>query len=88
MKRTYVKPEVNFESFVMSTNIAGDCEPPFVNNASKGTCAVLGGAGLAIFDSQLVSECNATPESMGGAKDYWDGICYHIPDESHNLFNS
>lgn len=88
MKKVYTAPQILFESFVMSTNIAGDCEAPFVDNPSKGSCAVLGTGGLAIFDSKVGTACNATPESMGSASDYWDGLCYHIPTEDANLFNS
>lgn len=87
MKKIYHKPQIVFESFTMSTNIAGDCEPPFVNNASKGVCTVNGNGGLAIFDD-LVSACNANPEEMGGIADHWDGLCYHVPTEDNNLFNS
>lgn len=82
MKKTYTKPEISFESFLMSTNIAGDCEKPFVNNASKGTCAVLGTGGIAVFDGS-VGACKFTAEN-----DQWDGLCYHVPTEAANLFNS
>lgn len=84
MKKTYTKPEISFESFVMSTNIAGDCEKPFVNNASKGSCPVLGSGGLAIFDGLVGAACNAEPAE----KDTWNGLCYHVPTEAANLFNS
>lgn len=83
MKKTYTKPEISFESFLMSTNIAGDCEKPFVNNASKGTCAVLGTGGIAVFDSSVGAACKFTAEN-----DQWDGLCYHVPTEAANLFNS
>ena len=83
MKKTYTKPEISFESFLMSTNIAGDCEKPFVNNASKGTCAVLGTGGIAVFDGSVVAACKITAEN-----DQWDGLCYHVPTEAANLFNS
>lgn len=83
MKKTYTKPEISFESFLMSTNIAGDCEKPFVNNASKGTCAVLGTGGIAVFDGSVVAACKFTAEN-----DQWDGLCYHVPTEAANLFNS
>ena len=83
MKKTYTKPEISFESFLMSTNIAGDCEKPFVNNASKGTCAVLGTGGIAVFDGIVGAACKFPAEN-----DQWDGLCYHVPTEAANLFNS
>lgn len=88
MKKIYAKPEISFESFLMSTNIAGDCETPFVNNATKGVCPVLGSGGVSVFDSKVGTACKYTPEGMGGEKDIWNGLCYHVPTEEHNLFNS
>ena len=72
----------------MSTSIAGNCEAPFVNTPTKGSCAVEGSGGLAIFDGLVGAACNATPEEMGGVADHWDGLCYHVPTEAANLFNS
>lgn len=89
MKKTYTKPEISFESFLMSTNIAGDCDKPFVNNASKGACGVIGSVpgvdnlfvkgvsgadGCQIWDSDGITDK--------------DGLCYHVPVEGKNLFNS
>ena len=88
MKKTYTKPEISFESFLMSTNIAGDCEKPFVNNPSKGACAVLGSGGVAVFDAKVGGACTWTPEAMGYEKDHYDYLCYHVPTEDNNLFNS
>lgn len=87
MKKTYTKPEISFESFLMSTNIAGTCEG-IVDNPTKGTCAVVGTGGIAMFDSKVGSACVFKPEDMGGKKDEWDGFCYHVPTEYSNLFNS
>ena len=86
MKKAYVKPEIMFENFSLSTNIAGDCEG-IVGNASKGTCAVLGTGDIAIFDG-TVSACVFTPTDVGEKEDEWDGNCYHVPTEYNNLFNS
>ena len=87
MKKSYNKPQIMFESFLMSTNIAGNCEAPFVDNPTKGSCAVIGSGGLAIFDG-LVSACNADPKEMQLPADMWNGLCYHVPTEAANLFNS
>lgn len=86
MKKLYTAPQILFESFSMSTNIAGDCES-IIDTQAKGTCAVLSSGNIAIFDGS-VSACFFTPEGMGQAKDTWDGFCYHVPTEYNNLFNS
>ena len=86
MKKVYVKPEIVFESFTLSTNIAGDCER-IVGNPSKGTCGVLG---------NVRGEDNIFASTVGGVDgcqiwndtDKHDGFCYHVPTESTNLFNS
>jgi hypothetical protein len=87
MKKEYSKPIVVFENFSLSTNIAGTCES-IVGNPSKGTCAVLGTGGIAVFTSEMSGICFFTPTDMGGEEDKWDGFCYHVPTEYNNLFNS
>ena len=87
MKKTYLKPEIAFESFTLSTNIAGNCEQPFVTNSTKGVCAIESSGGVNIF-SGTVALCDFLPEQMGGKEDEWDGFCYHVPTEDRNLFNS
>lgn len=87
MKKKYIKPQIYFEDFSPSTNIAGDCEG-IVGNASKGTCAVLGTGGIDIFDGEVGAVCVYTPTDLGGKEDEWDGACYHVPTEYNNLFNS
>ena len=85
MKKVYTAPQILFESFTMSTNIAGDCES-FVNNPTKGTCGVLGSApGMNLFLS--------TVTGADGCQIYvtetdTDAFCYHAPTEYNNLFNS
>lgn len=86
MKKAYVKPEIMFENFSLSTNIAGDCES-IVGNASKGVCAVLGTGDVAIF-SETMNACDYTTESRGNASDTYDGFCYHVPTSDKTLFNS
>lgn len=86
MKKTYTAPRILFESFAMSTNIAGNCES-IVDNPTRGTCAVVSSGGINIFDSS-VSACFYTPDVFGGTADTWEGFCYHVPTEYNNLFNS
>ena len=86
MKKVYTAPQILFESFTMSTNIAGNCES-IVGNPTQGTCAVIGTGGQNIF-SGTIEACDFTPEGFGGTADEWDGFCYHVPTEYNNLFNS
>lgn len=86
MKKLYSKPEIIFEDFTLSENIAGTCEG-IVGNPAKGTCAVIGTGGIAMFNGS-VDACDYKPEDMGGTEDQWDGFCYHVPTEYNNLFNS
>ena len=82
-----------FENFTLSTNIAGDCAPPFINNASKGTCAyIVPGTQYTkekhVFTSSMVGICT-TSEATDGADDgQYNGICYDVPTAGMNLFNS
>ena len=87
MKKTYTKPEISFESFLMSTNIAGDCE---VKTQTKGNldCGMkIEGYGV-VFVSQMTG-CVKLP-TLGSTVDdaQYDGICYHVPVETKTLFNS
>lgn len=82
MKKTYVKPEIEFESFALCTNIAGDCEVK-ITNSTRGTCTILGSGNIPLFDQQTSSICVYTD-----GPDLWDGACYHVPENSPNLFNS
>lgn len=90
MKKAYQKPEIMFESFSLSVNIAGNCES-IVGNPSKGSCGVLTSSGDVIFDSSVTgaSPCWFKPSDMGSTKDdEWDGFCYHVPVDTKDLFNS
>lgn len=87
MTKNYVKPQIVFEDFSLSKNIAAGCDR-LVNNPSKGTCAVLGTGGIAVFDGTVGKACVFKPEDLGGSKDEYDGFCYHVPADNNDLFNS
>lgn len=81
MKKKYTKPEIIFESFSMSSGIAGDCDT-IIDNVARETCPFLTKTGYAVFISE-VNGCR-THEQDGE----YNGICYHVPYERYNLFNS
>lgn len=86
MRKAYSKPEIMFEDFTLSTNIAGNCES-IVDNASKGSCSVNGTGGVGVFSGEITG-CDYSPEDLGGTSDQYDGACYHVPTEGSSLFNS
>ena len=84
MKKKYSAPAIVFESFALSTNIAGGCEI-IVDAPSSGNCgyAYEGGNGDTLFTEAASNAC-MTPIDDDAA----NGFCYHVPIESNNLFNS
>ena len=81
MKKVYEKPEIVFENFSLSTNIAAGCEYTDPNHPDL----FFSGMGYA-----FTSEANCgypIPNEVGGDGDF-NGICYHVPSEIKNLFNS
>ena len=83
MKKQYSKPEIIFESFVLSTNIAGDCGK-IVNNHAEYSCPYLNRSGNNVFTAALVGICTDVQQADGED----NGICYHTPVDVQELFNS
>ena len=82
MKRNYVKPMIIFEDFSMSTNIAGDCSY-LVMNPTEGTCGYVLTGEITIFTAE-VQGCTHTQQEPAQI----DELCYHVPIDSKELFNS
>lgn len=78
MKKTYVRPEVYFESFELSANIATGCK--LISNAAERVCAVLDkDLGYTYFTEHVC--------------DFWtpnetDKVCYNPPADTANVFTS
>lgn len=85
MKKAYAKPEIVFESFTLSTNIAGDCET-ITSLQSRDICGYPTRGGVVFVDSSM--GCTVNAPIVDGEAIYGDRICYHVPIESSNLFNS
>ncbi len=81
MKKAYSKPEIMFEDFSLSVNVAAGCETK-LDNQSQGSCGYLLRTGATIFISNQTGCSNHVPD------DGSNGICYHVPTETSNLFNS
>lgn len=83
MKKAYSKPEIVFESFSLSQNIAAGCE----YTDPKDPDLEFTGLGFA-----FTSEANCSyqvPNQVGGDGEY-NGICYHVftNNGAVNLHNS
>lgn len=79
MKKVYVKPDIIFDDFTLSTTIAAGCERQ-TDTPSSNMCGVEFG-GMTLFTSAVLA---CTTEVDDGFND----ICYHNPSDILNLFNS
>lgn len=82
MKKTYVKPEVYFESFKLSTSIATGCSEGYdQNNTNSGdpyACVLYFGT-----DTVFV----AANQSCNPLLDF-NNFCYHVPSPNDRVFSS
>lgn len=81
MKKTYMRPEIMFESFTLSTNIAGDCDHD-TSLQADGNCGLLWGDEIIFLTG--IQGCDTTFDSDDGSS----GVCYHNPTDTTKLFNS
>lgn len=78
MKKTYIKPDITFESMALSTDISAGCA--MLSMQAPNACPVF----YPEWGMTLLTEgmCEAYPP---GATDY---ICYHVPIADNNVFES
>lgn len=75
MKKEYKKPELLFDSFELSTNIASETCQYQITLAEKVCAVVVPGIGKVFIES---SGC-----------DYpGNNVCYHVPEAGNNVFSS
>lgn len=80
MKKIYSKPEIMFDSFTLTTNIAAGCGNK-INTQVDGACGIeLPGYGVVFLDG--VAGCKDHPIEED------DVYCYHVPTADTKLFNS
>lgn len=87
MKKTYTKPEIFFESFTLSTNIAADCEEIF-SLMAQDICGIPNENGIPNKDIFNLTVVGTQCDVHGYGNEQYNGLCYHVPTEAHNLFNS
>ena len=80
MKKTYVKPQVYFESFQLSANVAGGCN--LISNQSQNQCPYTDPELGVTFFATAPSPCTYTP----GPND--KKPCYNVPDSGATIFTS
>lgn len=85
MKKVYVKPMIQFENFKLTSSIAGDCED-LTSNPTVDACPVTvpgyyPGSTLNMFLTSVTACTTVAPDGD-------NGVCYHVPTEASNLFNS
>jgi hypothetical protein len=73
MRKPYSKPEISFECFKMSSNIAAACSGLKANSGDMNSCEYIEN-GLAIF--------------VDGNNDCDVYDCYHVMTETSGLFGS
>lgn len=79
MKKIYTKPEILFEDFSLSTSITAGCA--FKNhNYQEGVCGYTTRTGNIVF-TQDVTGCVYTENDS-------DTLCYHVPNDDYDIFNS
>lgn len=82
MKKTYAKPQIVFESFQLTANIAGDCNTR-PNSASEATCGYIDDNGWIVFQNSTV--CIHVQVGPDGKH---NGLCYHVPTGDMSVFTS
>ncbi len=88
MKKTYGKPDIMFDSFQMCTSIAKACEVRI--GPLEGTCGMPWRGPLKLFaegPSIDAGACQIDADIDPVTEDF-NGICYHVPVDSNNLFTS
>ena len=79
MKKIYNKPNIFFEDFRLSSNIAGNCNIKTNTQDDENTCGGYDDNGTILFAS--LKSCEYTQ--------YQDfGLCYHVPTGSSSVFVS
>lgn len=83
MKKKYTKPIFVFENFSLNTSIAGDCGVK-TNLPSSDICGMnFTGVGNVFLSG--MEGCSDFGVSVDGE---FNGICYHVPTNDKQLFNS
>ena len=78
MKKVYTKPQIIFDSFELSQNIAAGCQ--YISNHAWQMCIVENVMGDTLFSEVLNCGITSDPTSIG--------ICYDVPSADTMVFSS
>jgi len=84
MKKVYSKPEILFEDFTLSTNIATTCEH---NPLSSETTCAIDYSGWNLFLVDMAACTDIQVGDPGDEDGQYGKICYHVPT-GENVFMS
>lgn len=79
MKKKYIKPHIIIENFSLSETIAAGCEFQS-NNPTQGVCGYPTRNGM-VFTTEIMGCEYHQPDNN-------DALCYHVPTDTTNIFNS
>ena len=79
MKKTYSAPEILFEDFSLSSSISAGCDFK-TSNQAQGVCGYPTRNGVVFMSTSSGGEYHE-PDTN-------DSLCYHVPNEYANIFNS
>lgn len=74
MKKVYSKPEIIFESFSLSQNIAAGCE---ITDPKDPILAMTGVGPGGSVGYAFSTSCDVDVTNGGGDGE-WNGVCYHV----------
>lgn len=83
MKKVYKKPVAIVEDFSLSTSIANGCDVK-IDTANSGNCGIDFGGDIIFLTG--ISACKDFEVSPDDGQ--YNGICYHVPTETSDMFNS
>ena len=86
MKKVYAKPEIVFENFSLSTNIATGCNHQTSLQSNTNGCGMEWGDEIIFLVG--ITGCMGEGRTAYDMDDGSSGICYHNPSETNDLFNS
>jgi len=82
MKKAYMKPDIAFENFSLSSNIAAVCAVG--TNFGEEQCGYKFTPSMSIF----LTDVDACGVEIVDGSDQYNGICYHNPSDVKRLFNA
>lgn len=87
MKKKYSAPGIFFESFSLSAAVTTNCDN-VIDTISLNMCGVDTGVQYIFFDTMNSCKTNPGAFPLDKEDDGFNGLCYHVPTEGNQLFNS